>query len=250
MLLWILRSMYLFKLVFSFSPDISPGAEQRRFSLQSGQVGGWGAGRKARKYNYNNQSNEKQVKETVSNTESESASFLQPSDCLLRAPPSAPSSHITFCLDPSLGLCTWVQVLMGLGRRSSWPSCHSSLNSQESTVLRPFWTPHDQHLLPQPPWHSLCYPIFSFPLFRGLVTMWNYFVHFFIQLLWVPATANHILVRGPGIQKWAKHISTSSSRSWNSTRRLKILVAKKFVRVFFFWNLLQKNPVDLKVLTT
>ena len=156
---------------------------------------------------------------------SESASFLQPSDCLLRAPPSAPSSHTAFCLGPNLGLCTGVQVLMGLGRRSSWPSCYSGLNSQESTILRPFWTPHDQHLLPQPPWHSLCHPIFSFPLLRPLVTMCNYFVHFFIQLLWVPATANHILVGGPGTQKWAKHVSTSSSRSWNSTRRLKVLVA-------------------------
>ena len=52
---------------------ISPSAEQRHFSLQSSR--GAGYSRQAIKYDYN-KSKEKQVKQTVSNMESELASSL------------------------------------------------------------------------------------------------------------------------------------------------------------------------------
>ena len=54
---------------------LSPWAVQRHFSLQSSREAG--ASRQAIEYDYNNKSSEKQVKETVSNMESELASSLQ-----------------------------------------------------------------------------------------------------------------------------------------------------------------------------
>ena len=130
-----------------------------------------GSSRQDCKCNYNNKSKKSKSKKqfpTWSQNRLPSCNHLTAS---LRAPPSPTSSDITFCLGPSLGLHTWVQVIMGLGCRLSGASCHSGVNSQESTILRPFWTPHDQCLLPQPPCHSYAIPIFSFPLFRALVIM-------------------------------------------------------------------------------
>ena len=51
---------------------LSSGAERRHFSLQSSREAG--TSRQAIEYDYNNKSSEKQVKETVSNMESELAS--------------------------------------------------------------------------------------------------------------------------------------------------------------------------------
>ena len=53
---------------------IFPGAEQRHFSLQSSRRAG--SSRQAIEYNYNDKSNEKQVKVTVCNRESELAFSL------------------------------------------------------------------------------------------------------------------------------------------------------------------------------